>query len=404
MFERSPYLRCPKCTADDEFGILLVGSKHLTRRCRKCRFTTDEPLPPLDKKVIYLDQFALSEIFKVKTGTRRSDGHTAFWESALHHVERALLLQQAVFPASNIHLDESIVFTRGEELRRAYNLLSGDVSLKNDSHITLDQLMQFADAFIAEEMPPSIAFNVDGALEGERNKWLPDMHISVNSDFSHFADGIRAERDRESDAFSAIAQRWQSDKAQFDEVLREELASFGAAHLRAWRAAQQRMLDGIAARNPDAILAGSMHDSTVIVHLLMEKLRTAGLSDVEVAVNVIAFFQWSGLQLLPHHQISSHLYAAIARKMGSGQKRLPSKGMINDVRAIAAYAQYVDAMFIDNECAALLGEEPMRSTLPIRSRIFSLNSADDFLSYLHDIAETASPAVRARCKEIYGIE
>lgn len=33
----------------------------------------------------------------------------------------------------------------------------------------------------------------------------------------------------------------------------------------------------------------------------------------------------------------------------------PTRGFMNDVRAISAYAPYVDAMFVDNECATFFG-------------------------------------------------
>jgi hypothetical protein len=67
-------------------------------------------LPAVDKKVIYLDQFAISEIYKVKSKTRRPDGgNLEFWQDFQRIANRAYLLQQVIFPASNIHSDKTIV-------------------------------------------------------------------------------------------------------------------------------------------------------------------------------------------------------------------------------------------------------------------------------------------------------
>ena len=46
-------------------------------------------------------------------------------------------------------------------------------------------------------------------------------------------------------------------------------------------------------------------------------------------------------------------------RVAGGQRRV-TRGFMNDVRAISTYAPYVDAMFIDRECADLLGEGRLR--------------------------------------------
>ena len=71
MFERGPFQTCPGCGAAETFGILRVGGETMQRRCKACQFSLDEMLPAIDKKVIYLDQFAISEFYKVKSKTRR---------------------------------------------------------------------------------------------------------------------------------------------------------------------------------------------------------------------------------------------------------------------------------------------------------------------------------------------
>jgi hypothetical protein len=55
---------CPNCGAE-EFGILGVGHEMYTRRCRACWFKAHVGLPPLSRKVVYIDQFAISDMMKM---------------------------------------------------------------------------------------------------------------------------------------------------------------------------------------------------------------------------------------------------------------------------------------------------------------------------------------------------
>jgi hypothetical protein len=77
--------------------------------------------------------------------------------------------------------------------------------------------------------------------------------------------------------------------------------------------------------------------------------------------------------------------------------------ILNDFSAIATYAPYVDAMFIDKQCASLLQQGRLRTELDLKAKIFSLNSQDEFLQYLNDLGETAATDVRAYANDIYGL-
>lgn len=118
---------------------------------------------------------------------------------------------------------------------------------------------------------------------------------------------------------------------------------------------------------------------------------------------VFKFWELARVPVVTRSSISAYLLAALARKMSAGQRRPPSQGMLNDIKAISTYAPYVDAMFLDNECAALLAEEPLRSDLQLKARIFCLNSGDAFLDYLTSLEKEASAEVRKYAGEIYGL-
>ena len=68
-----PYRTCPKCSHGN-FGVFIISGARYTRRCRDCWHTAEFPLPKLRKKIIYLDQFVISNLMKLKNPA--TPGHT----------------------------------------------------------------------------------------------------------------------------------------------------------------------------------------------------------------------------------------------------------------------------------------------------------------------------------------
>lgn len=57
---------CPACLAYNSLKNILISNNILSQKCEKCSYTKGIPLPELNKKIIYLDQQFLSNIFKNK--------------------------------------------------------------------------------------------------------------------------------------------------------------------------------------------------------------------------------------------------------------------------------------------------------------------------------------------------
>lgn len=407
MFESGPFRKCPNCQTTDSFGILSVGGLSLNRRCKNCRFRLSEPLPSPDKKVIYLDQLAVSEIFKTKSKTRRPGAsNETFWIDVEREANRTYLLQQAIFPASSIHRDETTVSPFASELSLAHEMMSGDTSFQNTDDINLTQVLDFAKAYFEGRAPPTISFNVDNILDGDRNEWLPNMHITVNMDLSTFADQIRANRDATAAAFVPLMQRWIAEKPTFAAVLATELKSFGSANRSALLHAAKKAAHAI--ENMERLDTLEFFDA--LSHPVMTQFKalksyfeSCGILPADSTAAVHKYWEWPENVHIPTHRISAYLFAALARKLVSGQKRLPSRGMFNDINAISTYGPYVDAMFLDNECARFLSEQPLATDLKLKAKIFSTNSGDAFLSYLRELQNGASTEMRKYANEIYGI-
>jgi hypothetical protein len=155
--------------------------------------------------------------------------------------------------------------------------------------------------------------------------------------------------------------------------------------------------------DPMAFFEASNHHLLEEQRMLSSAFRRAGVAEADVGREVLRFWEWDRNLEQPHHRISAYMFAAIGRRVVNGQRRV-NRGMMNDVRAIGTYAPYVDAMFVDRECAALLAEYPLTQDLNYKARIFSLTNGQAFLDCLAEIEAATPPEVREQAARIYGIE
>lgn len=384
------------------FGLLSAGGSHMAMRCTEqdCRYSESTRLPEVQKAVVYLDQNAFSTLFNVRSGGRLPKGHEAFSEEFLRLSQRALHLQQVVFPHSDIHHGETIVFHEAQALRQAYEIMGGDVRLMDTHEVELMQTIEIATATI-EGREPNLSFDVDEVLARDRNRWLPDMHVTVNANYGMFAPALRSSRDRAHTAMTALVAIWANEKPSFETVLKRELAAYGPSKLKAFFGALEAYATASASGDIESIINSSggpiMHE-----HRALEMVfDRAGVPKDERTKHVVGFWQSEEAAKLPLHVIEANLFAAVARRVGQGQRKF-SRGLMNDVRAISAYAPYVDAMFVDKEFEVILKETPQLRQLPIKAEIFSFKSTGPFLDYLTELCERASSDVRRFASRIYG--
>lgn len=383
-------------------GILSVGGHLLTKRCANCRNTMQIPLPELDKKAIYLDQFMFSMIYNVKNEGNLPKGHEAFAKEVYALLRRCVLLQQVFLPHSDIHHDETTVFHSPIDLRGLYEFFGGDVSLMDSRDVELLQDIQFAKAFF-DDKEPDVSLGLDEIADSRRNEWLPDMHVGVRADYSQFADHIRSVRGEVHDALKHLADTWIEKKATFEGVLESESSAIGPTKEQAFA----KWFEEVS--NPDPSDPMALFESSgrpifreyqELCHLLEDR----GVEEDQHLVAIMKFWNWERQREIPHQKISSYLFAAVARRVVMGEKKIVDRGLVNDVRTISTYAPYLDALFVDKRCAALLKEDPLRTELEYKARIFSLNDPDEFLGYLREIEGGTPDETREYAAMIYGID
>lgn len=404
MWECPPFKTCPKCDREQGFGILGIESDYYERRCKFCGAKAAYSLPQVDKKVLYLDQFAISEIFKVKTRQRRTDApHAKFWSETNELIDRAILYQQIICPASNIHLNETIVYHDGNALSIAHEMLGGDTSFVNATKIERRQICRHLEAYLKGEDPPAFDFHVDEIIDGHRNAWLPQLHITVETDWTVFAESIRLSRSRAAEDFLPLYNQWAREKPSFEDVLKKEL-DLSTALVGAYRHFMAMAQEGEASGDDQKFINGAMSPIVSLIHEINRLFVTRGTPPELAFQETVKFLNWPKNKSLPHHWISAHLYAAIANRFARGQKRHPSPGMSNDIRAISTYGPYVDAMFVDNECASLMEERSFAKGVKLKSKIFCLRRSADFLAYLRGLIDTTPQDVIDAAQGLYGVD
>ena len=399
--KRGPFTRCSKCL-QITMRILSAERKFLINRRTNCRATVKVPLPELNKKAIYLDQFMFSMIYNVENERNLHKGHEAFAKEVYELLRRCVLLQQVFLPHSDIHRDETTLFRNPVDLRSSYEFFGGGISLVDSHDIKLSQDIQFAMAYF-DGAEPTVALNIDEITNSQRNEWLPDRHVDMRIDYSQFADHIRTLRSEVHDELKQLAEIWFEKKATFADVLENEFLAIGPTKMQTLTRSLEEVSNSDPS-DPAALFESSnkpiYRECRELCHLLEDR----GVDKDQQVIEIMNFWNWDRQREIPHERISAYLFAAVARRVVAGEKKIIDQGLINDVRTISTYAPYMDALFIDKKCAALLKAEPLKTNLEYKARVFSLNDTDEFVEYLREIEGQTPDDVHEHASRIYGID
>lgn len=91
---------CRHCKSQIRVGPQHRTYQFFTARCGNCGLRVEHELPSIRKKIIYLDQFLLSNILAKKEDR---------WQEVHKRLQWLIYLQVVACPYSDIHHDESLV-------------------------------------------------------------------------------------------------------------------------------------------------------------------------------------------------------------------------------------------------------------------------------------------------------
>ena len=98
-----------------------------------------------------------------------------------------------------------------------------------------------------------------------------------------------------------------------------------------------------------------------------------GVDDKNVCSKVCEYLNSDSLKSVPFVEISSLLFAALARKYASGMRKPPDEGLETDINIVSVLLPYCDAMFIDNQMHTYLKERPLCERIAHGTEMFSSN-------------------------------
>jgi hypothetical protein len=401
IFISKPFVVCPKCR-ENSFGVLMVTGHNYTRRCRECWHSEGFKLPNLNKKVIYLDQFAISEMMKAVNRKLGKENVDKFWFSLFEKLERLNKLQLIVCPDSVFHRRESLSF-EPKAMKRMYEHFSNGVHFYGPETI---RRFQIAAYFSKKVGGKDMKIDIGDIAHGRIDEWQGKFQVSV--DFGIRDDEIKdfkKSRDSVFEALQKVFESWQREKnKKFNDWYLEEGLAWG----RAMAEKYAHQLAEVSA----SVISGRSYDTEKHVSLMLSEesvlihnlnLYVEG-NQLEKTRKVLAFLQSKDLLKISFNEIASSLWAIIAHQAAhGGRKKPPNRGMANDIDMISTLLPYCDAIFIDNEMFNLLNQGEVKKRITKHgTKIFSISSKEEFIKYLDNIEKNASKEHLELVDYVYG--
>ena len=163
-----PYVLCPKCGLE-QFSVLSIRDMRCTRRCRNCWHKADYNLPDIRKKIVYIDQFAVSNIMKVLSPNAKGHERAASEPHGKNFSRR-----WACCATFNWWCAQ----TRDKSLKRTYEHFSGGLSFRASEDIKRQQIARVAQCWLRKE-PATFDFDAQQITHGRLHEWADRIYITV---------------------------------------------------------------------------------------------------------------------------------------------------------------------------------------------------------------------------------
>lgn len=403
-FISGPYKNCPnpQCLAENSFGVFtpISESRSYSRECIKCWHKEHFELPRIKKKIVYLDQFVISNLVKLLDKSHSSHQKIKadpFWESLFIKLEKASKLQAIVCPDSFYHRDESM--TGGVEfklMKRLYEHFSSGKTLYPSIIIEKNQIAHHFESWLDGKKANFEFKPEDIAFERDLHSWSVGLRISVGGNpYPGQVEGLHKTNETTREQLKDVWTRWQNEKeVGFVERIKEETSGLWKGMISAARQFAVRrnnaMTKMAAGENYEMDLDDFLPPmSNDIIETLTRIAQTKGLQGNRIPESILKYFgNIDSLLEIPQIRISSVMFAGWAHRAANGKKNPPKSTA--DIQFISSYLPYCDALFVDKESAILLREFPKATPPKFRlaefnARIFSLANKEQFLDYLDQL-------------------
>lgn len=408
MFIRSPYEDCPKCKRADAFGVSTsIGRNSYTKKCKECFYVESYKLPKLNKKIIYLDQFVISDMMKsINKNVGKIGKVSNIFLQLFSELDSLVKAQLILCPDSEFHREESLL-SNFKALKRMYEHLSNATTLYDPLTITRFQIAGGFKRWLKKKDPEIKKLDVDLILHGDRNEWQDRLLITV--DFKIQEKEINEYRNSKikiNEKIKELFDEWKKEKKTFQEFYDKENSVYGPLLVRRYLDAMTKMLyqriNNIEISTEEYIALAMGESNTLItnlMHYLPEKQ-----SDEEKLKAIISYLNSPEFRKLPFNVISSSLWAAIEYQASTGgRKNPPNVGMVNDIDMVSTLLPYCDAILVDNDMRSILNFREVKKIREIyKTKVFSLSNKNELFLYLKTIKNKASRNHYKIIENVYG--
>lgn len=381
---------CPACGASVALRPRGVFGQCWMKQCAACGYHKHWRFPKITKKIIYLDQFVISNMVKAKQ---------RIWTELHTKLSTLAGLQLVVCPYSDIHQDESLLsHSLRDELKEMYRSFGGDNHFLATRFIEQSQLLtsirQWLGASQTEDERPGWC----DAFDHDPHYWTSDLQVFANLPAHEpWVTNLRKRKQTLHADLESVCDNWQVEDRRFDRDVERETISYGRMLMKIYRELEGLGLYRFNPYTPPGIQPGVM-----LVHALAVEAHKARPDESDPLAVVEQFFKSDKASNTPFLYINSRLWATIAQKVRNQKgPRKPKPSDSYDVKAIATYAPYCEAMYVDNEFHSMASQKNVDVSGKFGVRLFSTRTNDAFLAYLDDILKSMSEAHREGLTLLY---
>ena len=341
--------KCPYC-GNKAFRRLDIFRNHILWKCKLCTKTEREKLFPIQKKIIYLDQFAYSLILKNSQKNKRGK-----WQKLGDKIKDLVEDQIIVCPYSTVHERETEFYkTYYDEITELYRKFSLGIEFKHPFYIEKYQLYHSLKNFLNKNKSKSYEPTWKHGLQKDPNQWASrfSLFINIASDSSE----IRKREALKKETLKKIQNR-------YDEMYKEEMKTF-EEDFDIEKTFPAEVILSNHKKNFDIInkiMTGKKSPDTIIdllndhVEWILPQIKASVEAQSNPLQKMIEFLSSEEFYQTPYVYIWAYLFAALDQKVRKSNRKA-KEGDFYDIRAISNYLPYCDVMLIDNEFRGILEE------------------------------------------------
>ena len=364
---------CPSCGGRETFGNIDIYNTHILRGCKICRYKERIPLPPVQKKILYLDQFFLSHAFR---------GSEIRFIRAAERIKHLTALQLLVVPYSTIHEDETHQWERHADLLSFIKRTSGGHKFRPAYDVVITQLQKAFNAWLSGGPPEYMREDSDSLLDNV-HVWDGYVYVDVGR-YLGDKDLIRDLKEQSVQELVRLFDEWRQSKSSFEEDMMVEHEAAAIGYWNSYFEWVQQLAQG----DDNALLDAPIRSQ--VVARLLRQVPECEPFDQRLR-KVAEFLASEHFRQTPYQDLSARIFASLKAMVKGGaytntnraQSRL--SGFFYDVDHIATYAPYCDAFVVDRPMSEIV----TRSTVSINERygvkIFSLINWEEMLSWFDEL-------------------